>query len=121
MDSGQRRLRNNGTFTVVAGGPVFFISMGSYFYDLPNSLLLVIETVLFINLKICGRFWGKIEEGGRNRPEKRTLRRTRERWRIACLFPVLVYEFVIVYVSVCMCAVFYHWLPVSRKNDDHSC
>jgi hypothetical protein len=40
---------------------------------LPNSLLLVIEPVLFINLIFCGRFWGKVGEFGRNRPKKRTL------------------------------------------------
>jgi hypothetical protein len=48
---------------------VFFFK-GVLYYDRPNSLLLVIEPVLFINLDICGRFWGKIREFGRNRREK---------------------------------------------------
>jgi hypothetical protein len=39
--------------------PVLFISKGSYFYDQPDSLLLVIEPVLFINLNVCGPFWDK--------------------------------------------------------------
>jgi hypothetical protein len=41
-----------------------------------NLLPLVIEPVLFLNLHICGRFWGEIGEFGRNRPEKITLKRT---------------------------------------------
>jgi hypothetical protein len=44
---------------------------GVLLYDRPNSLLLVIETVLFINLNICGGFWGKIGEFGRNWLENR--------------------------------------------------
>jgi hypothetical protein len=39
---------------------VFFFSKGYYFYDRPNTLLLVIEPVLFINFNICGRFYGEI-------------------------------------------------------------
>jgi hypothetical protein len=35
---------------------VFFFSKGSYFYDRPNLLLLVIEPLLFINVNICGHF-----------------------------------------------------------------
>jgi hypothetical protein len=46
---------------------VFFFSKGSYLHDRPNSLLLVIEPVLFINLNICGRFWGKIGEFARKK------------------------------------------------------
>jgi hypothetical protein len=53
--------------------PVSFVSKGSYFYDWPNSLLLVIEPALFIYSNICGRFWGKKREFGRNRPEKKIL------------------------------------------------
>jgi hypothetical protein len=52
---------------------VLFFSKGSYFYDGPNLLLLDIEPVLFTNLDICGQFWGKIGELGRDRPEKRIL------------------------------------------------
>jgi hypothetical protein len=52
---------------------VFFFSKGSYFYDQPNLLLLVIEPGLFLNCNICGRFWGKIGNFGRNWPERRTL------------------------------------------------
>jgi hypothetical protein len=40
---------------------VVFFSKGSYFYDWPNSLLLVIEPRLLIHLNICGQLWGKIE------------------------------------------------------------
>jgi hypothetical protein len=50
-----------------------FISKGSYFYDRPNSLPLVIEPDLLINLNMCGLFGGTIGEFGRNRPEKRKL------------------------------------------------
>jgi hypothetical protein len=46
------------------------IYKGVLFYDRPNSLLLVIEPVLFTNLNICGRFEGIIGEFGRNWPEK---------------------------------------------------
>ncbi len=46
---------------------------GFYFHDRLNSVLPVEEPVLFINLNICGRFWGKIGEFGRNRPETKTL------------------------------------------------
>jgi hypothetical protein len=52
---------------------VFFISNGSYFNDPPNSFLLDIEPVLFRILNPYGRFWGKIGEFCRNRPEKTTL------------------------------------------------
>jgi hypothetical protein len=52
---------------------VLFFSKGLYFYDRPNLLLLVIVPVQFTNLDICGRFWGKIGELGRNRPKKRIL------------------------------------------------
>lgn len=45
------------------------ISKVLYFYDRPNSLVLVIESVLFANFNICGRFWGKLGEFGRTRPE----------------------------------------------------
>jgi hypothetical protein len=48
-------------------------SMGSYFYDRPNSLLLVIEPVLFTDLNICGRFGGKIGKLGWNCPKRKTL------------------------------------------------
>jgi hypothetical protein len=54
-------------------GAVLFFSVGSCFYDRPNSLLLVVEPPLFINLNICGQFWGKVGKFGRNQPEKRTL------------------------------------------------
>jgi hypothetical protein len=49
---------------------VFFIQMGYYFDDWPNSLQLVIEPAPIIYLNISGRFWGKKGEFGRNRPEK---------------------------------------------------
>jgi hypothetical protein len=55
-------------------GPVFFMPKRSYFYDRPNSLLLVTEPVLFINLNICGRFGGKIGAFGPNWPERDTAR-----------------------------------------------
>jgi hypothetical protein len=38
-----------------------------------NPLQLVIEPVMFVNLNICGRFWGQVGEFGRNRLEDRTL------------------------------------------------
>jgi hypothetical protein len=46
---------------------VLFLSKGSLFYDQPNSLLLVIEPVLFINSNNYGRFLVNIREFGRNR------------------------------------------------------
>jgi hypothetical protein len=52
---------------------VFLFSNEPYCCDWPNSPLLVIEPVLFINLISFGRFRGKIGDFGRNRPEKRTL------------------------------------------------
>jgi hypothetical protein len=52
---------------------VFFFSKGSYSYDRPNSLLLIIEPVLFKDLNICGRYWGKAGEFGQNQLEKRSL------------------------------------------------
>jgi hypothetical protein len=39
----------------------------------PNSLLLHVEPVLFINLNVYDRFVGKIGIFGRNRPKRRTL------------------------------------------------
>jgi hypothetical protein len=56
--------------TLLASSPVFISPKGSYFYDRPNSLLLAIKPVLFIDSNICGRFGG---EFGRNRPEKKTM------------------------------------------------
>jgi hypothetical protein len=48
----------NGTLTLPPGAQVTsFFSKGHCFYDRPNSLLLVIEPVLFINSNICGRLW----------------------------------------------------------------
>jgi hypothetical protein len=41
------------------------------FYGRPDSQLLVLEPVHFINLKICGRLCGKIGDFGWNRPKKR--------------------------------------------------
>jgi hypothetical protein len=55
---------------------VFLLLKGYCFYDQTKSLLLVLEPGLFIYLIICGRFWGKIYEFGRNLPEKRTLEGT---------------------------------------------
>jgi hypothetical protein len=52
---------------------MFLIPKGSRLYDRPNSQLLALEPVLFINVNICGPFWGKIGGFGRNWPEKRTL------------------------------------------------
>jgi hypothetical protein len=48
-------------------------SKGSYFFDRPNSLQLVKEQVLFLNLNISGRLWGENRGIGRNQPEKKTL------------------------------------------------
>jgi hypothetical protein len=64
---------------------VLLLSKGSYFYDRPNSLLLVIEPVLFINLNICGRFWGKIEEFGQNRPKKKNTAQRRVYSRLSII------------------------------------
>jgi hypothetical protein len=47
------------------------VFVGFYFYDRRNSLLLVIEPLLFIHFNICGRFWGIIGEFGWNRPERK--------------------------------------------------
>ena len=52
---------------------MLFCSKGSCFYDRPNSLPLHIEPELFITLNVCGRFWGKIGDIGRDQPIKRTL------------------------------------------------
>jgi hypothetical protein len=59
--------------TATVSLPVLYFSKGYYFYDRPNSLLLIIEPVMFINWTICGRFWGKIGEFCRNWPAKRSL------------------------------------------------
>jgi ankyrin repeat protein len=58
------------SFQVSVSAP---FSEGSKFYDRRNSLLLVMEPVLFINLNMCSRFWGVAGEFGWKRPEKRTL------------------------------------------------
>jgi hypothetical protein len=56
---------------VEGSSPLFF--KGALFYGWPNSLLFIIEPVLFMTLNVCGRFWGNIGEFSRNRLEKRTL------------------------------------------------
>jgi hypothetical protein len=58
--------------TAPAPQAVSLLSKGTQFYDQLNSPLLVLE-LFFIHLNVCGRFWGKIGEFGRNRLKKGTL------------------------------------------------
>jgi hypothetical protein len=52
-------------------------SKGSYFYDRPNSLPLVIEPVLFINFNNCGHFGVNRGTWPESAGEKNTVDNTR--------------------------------------------
>jgi hypothetical protein len=53
----------------VLGSRAFFFFQRGLIFMTGQILVLVMEPVLFINLNVCGQFWGKIWPFSRNRPE----------------------------------------------------